>query len=212
MKNFLSPFLSVLVILIVGCGQVGSESKDTTVDIAVQANEERPAYAIVIHGGAGTIRRSNMTEETEKAYRDALNAALDIGENVLLKGGTSIDAVEQTIQYLEDIPLFNAGRGAVFTNAGQNELDASFMDGATRNAGAVGGVKIVKNPISLARAVMEKSEHVLLSGPGAEQFAIEQGLDTVPPQYFYTQRRWEALQKAKRAEDKSTGSLLREEK
>lgn len=169
------------------------------------AGPERADYAIVIHGGAGTITRKNMNPETEKEYLDALNAALDIGEKILKQGGSSMDAVEQTIIFMENSPLFNAGRGAVFTNDGKNELDASVMDGATLNAGAVGGVTIVKNPIRAARAVMERSEHVFLSGSGAESFAVEQKLDTVNPSYFFTQRRWDALQRAKAAEDKSSG-------
>lgn len=165
----------------------------------------RPDYTIVIHGGAGTILRENMTPEREKAYVDALNAALDIGEGILAAGGDGKDAVVETIKYLEDIPLFNAGKGAVFTNEGVNELDASFMDGATRNAGAIGGVRIVKNPITAAREVMENSEHVLLTGKGAEQFAIERGLDTVDNKYFYTKDRWERLQRVQTNENKSTG-------
>lgn len=164
-------------------------------------------YAIVIHGGAGTILRENLSPEKEQEIRVALNAALDIGEGILKAGGSSMDAVEQTIIYLEDSPWFNAGKGAVFTAEGKNELDASFMDGATRNAGAVGGLTNVKNPIRAARAVMEKSEHVLLVGKGAEQFAILQGLDTVPPAYFFTQSRWDGLQRAKASENQTEGSL-----
>ena len=169
---------------------------------------ERAEYALVIHGGAGTILRENMTSEKEKEYTDALNAALDIGERILKAGGSSMDAVEQTIMYMEDSPLFNAGKGAVFTHDGKNELDASFMDGASRNAGAVGGVTTVKNPIRAARAVMEKSEHVMLVGKGAEAFAQEQGLDIVPPDYFFTQNRWDALQRTLEAENKQNGALL----
>ncbi len=167
----------------------------------------RSPYAIVIHGGAGTIRRKDLTPQQDSAYRAALNAALDIGEEILRNGGSALDAVEQTIHYLEDSPLFNAGRGAVFTNAGTNELDASIMDGRTRNAGAVGGVTIVKHPISAARAVMEQSPHVFLVGKGAEDFALSIGLDTVDPAYFFTQRRWESLQRAK-AREAQTGQYL----
>lgn len=172
------------------------------------ASPERAEYALVIHGGAGTIRRENMTPEREAAYLAALNEALDIGERMLQNGSSAMDAVEAVIVYLEDVPLFNAGKGAVFTNDGRNELDASFMDGATLEAGAVAGVTIVKNPIRLARAVMEKSVHVMMAGRGAELFAIEQGLDTVPPDYFFTQDRWEGLQRAIDRENKSSGSLL----
>lgn len=154
------------------------------------------AYAIVIHGGAGTILRSDLTPEQDAAYREALNKALDIGEEILKNGGTAIDAVEQTIHFMEDSPLFNAGKGAVFNHEGHNEMDASLMMGKDRMAGAVGGVSNIKHPISAARAVMEKSPHVLLTGKGAEQFAAEQNLEIVDPSYFYTQHRWEALQSA----------------
>ena len=167
----------------------------------------RAEYALVIHGGAGTILKKNMTDELEKDYLAKLNEALDAGEKVLKNGGTSMDAVTQAIMVMEDSPLFNAGKGAVFTNAGKNELDASFMEGKTRNAGAIGGVTNVKNPILAARAVMEKSKHVLLTSKGAEQFAKEQGLEIVDPKYFFTQRRWDALQKAKA---KDIGSILKE--
>lgn len=161
---------------------------------------EPPAYAIVIHGGAGTIRREDLTPEQDAAYRAALNAALDIGEAILKDGGTALDAVEKTIHSLEDSPLFNAGKGAVFTNEGRNEMDASIMLGNDRMAGAVGGVSNIKHPISAARAVMEQSPHVLLTGAGAEQFATDKGLEIVDPSYFYTERRWEALQRAKARE------------
>lgn len=157
-------------------------------------NTKRPAWAIAIHGGAGALKRAEMSPEKEAAYRAALDTALGIGETVLRNGGTALDAVTQTIAWMEDCPLFNAGRGAVFTHEGRNELDASIMDGRTQMAGAVGGVTIIKNPIKLARAVMEKSPHVLLTGRGAEQFARENGIDTVPPNYFFTQERWNTLQ------------------
>lgn len=159
-------------------------------------SSQRPQWAIAIHGGAGALSRAEMTPEKEAAYRAALDSALQIGETVLRNGGTALDAVTQTVSWLEDCPLFNAGRGAVFTHDGRNELDASIMDGSTQMAGAVGGVTIVKNPIRLARAVMEKSPHVFLTGKGAEQFAIEHGIDTVAPSWFFTQERWNALQKA----------------
>ena len=160
-----------------------------------ESSSKKPEYAFVIHGGAGTILKSNMTEEMEEAYYDALNKALDIGENILKNGGSCLDAVEQSIRYMEDSPLFNAGKGAVFTHEGVNEMDASFMRGADLNAGAIGGVRNLKYPISAARAVLEKSEHVMLTGEGAEEFAIAQGVETVDPSYFFTERRWNALQK-----------------
>lgn len=152
-------------------------------------------YALVLHGGAGTIKPDKMDEKTKAAYEQALNEALQIGQNILESGGSSLDAVEQVIVYLENNPLFNAGKGAVFTHEGRNELDASIMDGSTHKAGAVGGVTKVKNPIRAARAVMEKSPHVLLTSKGADQFALEHGLDTVAPEYFYTERRWKSLQR-----------------
>lgn len=157
-------------------------------------------YALVIHGGAGTILKKNMTPEKEKAYLNKLNDALDAGEAVLINGGSAQDAVCAAIMIMEDSPLFNAGKGAVFTHEGKNELDASFMEGKTMNAGAVGGLTNVKNPILAARAVMEKSEHVLLTSKGAEQFSEEQGLEMVDPKYFYTERRWNSLQRAMKAE------------
>ncbi len=173
---------------------------------AKQAADTRPDYVLVIHGGAGTLSRQAMTPEQEARYRSALDSALQVGEAILKSGGTALDAVTETVSWLEDCPLFNAGRGAVFTHEGRNELDASIMDGRTQNAGAVGSVTIVKNPIRLARAVMEKSPHVFLVGPGAERFAIENGLDTVPPSWFFTQERWDALQRVLKRGDK-TGSV-----
>ncbi len=160
------------------------------------ANESKTAqYALVIHGGAGTILKKDMSEEREIAYRQALNEALDIGEEMLKAGSESIDVVEKVIHYMEDSPLFNAGKGAVFSHEGKNELDASIMRGSDMNAGAVGGVSNVRYPISAARAVMERSEHVLLTGIGAEKFAELQGLEIVDPSYFYTARRWNSLQR-----------------
>ncbi len=155
---------------------------------------------LVIHGGAGTITRQNMTPEKEKAYQAALQQALQAGYDVLKKGGASLDAVEAAIHVMEASPLFNAGKGAVFTNEGKNELDAAVMDGKTLKAGAVAGVTVVKSPISLARKVMEASEHVMLTGRGAEQFAKEKGLEIVDPSYFYTETRYQQLQNAKKEE------------
>jgi beta-aspartyl-peptidase (threonine type) len=170
----------------------------------------QPAYSIAIHGGAGTILRSQLSPEQDSLYRAALHAALDIGEGILAKGGTALDAVEATLVYLEEHPLFNAGRGAVLTHEGYAELDASIMDGRNRQAGAVGGVQIVRSPIRLARAVMERSPHVFLTGRGAEQFALEMGLDTVPNTYFHTPARQRGLERAKAAEQ-SGGYLAPEE-
>lgn len=157
-------------------------------------------FGIVIHGGAGTILKKNMSPELEAQYKAKLEEAVKVGYAILRNGGSSLDAVEKTINVLEDSPLFNAGKGAVFTNQGKNELDASIMDGKTLNAGAVAGVTIVKNPISLARAVMEKSEHVLLAREGAEYFAKENGIEIVNPAYFYTENRYQSLLKAQEKE------------
>jgi beta-aspartyl-peptidase (threonine type) len=157
-------------------------------------------FGFVIHGGAGTIERSRMTPEREKAYRDKLTEALRAGFDVLNRGGACLDAVVAAITLLEDSPLFNAGKGAVFTNAGTNELDSSIMDGRTLKAGAVAGLKRVKNPILLARLVMEQSPHVMMTGEGAEVFAAQKGVELVDPKYFYTEERWQQLQKAKEAE------------
>lgn len=149
---------------------------------------------LVIHGGAGTITRASMSAEMEQQYRAALEQALRTGHAILAKGGSSLDAVEATVRVMEDSPLFNAGKGAVFSREGRNELDASIMEGRTKNAGAVAGVTIIRNPITAARAVMERSRHVMLSGRGADLFATQMGLDIVDPSYFWTERRWKALQ------------------
>ena len=150
---------------------------------------------LVIHGGAGTLRAADMSEAEREQYEAALHEALDAGWRVLADGGSSLDAVTATILPMEDSPLFNAGRGAVFTADGRNELDASIMDGATRAAGAVGGVRWVRHPVLLARRVMEASPHVFLAGPGALEFAIDQGLELKPTEWFRTERRWQQLQR-----------------
>jgi beta-aspartyl-peptidase (threonine type) len=181
-----------------------SDEEMTNTEEKTEETQEPAAYAMVIHGGAGTILRTDLTPEQDAAYRQALNDALDIGEEILKNGGSAIDAVEKTIHYMEDSPLFNAGKGAVFNHDGKNEMDASIMVGSDRMAGAVGGVSNIKHPISAARAVMEKSPHVLLTGKGAEEFAAEQALEIVDPAYFYTERRWAALQRAL-AREKDTG-------
>lgn len=153
-------------------------------------------WAIVIHGGAGVIERGDMNAATEAAYRAALDAAARQGGAILAEGGDAADAVEAVIRVLEDDPKFNAGRGAVFTSAGRNELDASFMRGSDLQAGAVSGVTNVRHPISLARAVLEHSPHVMLQGEGAETFADEQGLELVDNVFFFTERRWASMERA----------------
>jgi beta-aspartyl-peptidase (threonine type) len=156
-------------------------------------------YGLVIHGGAGTIERGSMTPEREREYRAGLQNALKAGFDILKDGRSSLDAVEAAVRVLEDDPHFNAGRGAVFTSDGTNELDAAIMDGRTLKAGAVAELKHIKNPVSLARLVMEKSPHVLLAGEGAEKFATEHGVALVDQKYFFTQERWDALQRIKAA-------------
>lgn len=157
-------------------------------------------YAIAIHGGAGTILPALMTPEKEAAYRQGLTEAVQAGEAILKNNGTSLDAVEAAVRCLENNPLFNAGRGAVFTNDGKNELDASIMRGDTLEAGAVAGVKNVKNPISLARAIMEKSEHVLMCGEGAANFARSIGTEFADDSYFFVQARYDQLLEAKKTD------------
>jgi beta-aspartyl-peptidase (threonine type) len=152
-------------------------------------------FAIAIHGGAGTLPRAEMSAEAESNYRAGLKEAIDAGFAVLQSGGCSVDAVTRSVVLLEDNPLFNAGKGAVFTLDGRNELDASIMDGSTLKAGAVCGVTRIRNPVELARAVMERSEHVMLAGAGAEEFAAASGFAFVPQSYFYTPERWRQLER-----------------
>lgn len=208
MKN-LYLLLSLSLVLL-ACQQTSTDTTTATEEkkeMKASTNIEKADYALVIHGGAGTIRREDLSAEKEASIREKLNEALTVGENVLKAGGTAIDAVEATIIVLEDSPHFNAGKGAVFTNKGKNELDASFMDGKTQNSGAIAGVTNIKNPIRAARAVLEKSEHVMLAREGAEEFAKEQGIEIVDPSYFHTERRWNSLEKAKQRE---MGSILSE--
>lgn len=157
-------------------------------------------FALAIHGGAGTILRSSMTAEKELSYKKALQDAIISGESILAKGGRSIDAVEAAIRTLEDNPLFNAGRGAVFTNEGKHEMDASLMNGKDLSAGAVAGVQNIKNPISLARGVMERSEHVFMAGLGAQEFAKKINAEFMTDDYFFVQMRYDQLQQAKESD------------
>lgn len=167
-------------------------------------------FVLVIHGGAGTILKSQMSAENELAYKNALAIALQTGYDTLKKGGSSLDAVEMAVRTMEDSPLFNAGKGSVFTHEGKNEMDAAIMNGKTLAAGAVASVTTIRNPISAARAVMEKSVHVMMVSKGAEQFAKSVGLKIVDPSYFYTERAWKALLKAK--QEDSIKTLKREKK
>lgn len=171
-----------------------------------QLKMQTKKFGLVVHGGAGTIDRSKMTPEREREYRAGLERALTAGYEILKRSGSSLDATEAAVRVLEDDPHFNAGKGAVFTSAGTIELDAAIMDGRTLKAGAVAAIKRIKNPVSLARLVMEKSGHVMMDGEGAEAFAQENGVELLPDQkYFYTQERWDALQKIKTAEKHRTG-------
>lgn len=173
---------------------------------------QNPRLGFVIHGGAGTITRKNLTPELEAEYRAKLTEAVLAGYKALQDGKTSVDAVEIAVKIMEDSPLFNAGKGAVFNADGVNELDASIMDGKTLKAGAVAELHHIKNPISLARVVMEKSEHVFLVGDGAEKFARENKFEFVPQKYFYTENRWKALQKIKAEEKKKAEADKKGEK
>ncbi len=169
---------------------------------AKKTSKKEQTFGIVIHGGAGTILKKNMSDSLETAYKKKLKEAIATGHTILKTGGTSLEAVIATINIMEDSSLFNAGKGAVFTHEETNELDASIMDGAKLNAGAVTGVKHIKNPINLALAVMNSSPHVLLAGAGAEEFAREQGFEMMDPSYFYTERRFQSLQRIKKREGK----------
>lgn len=191
MKKLLTSLLFCCLLLPFGIfGQ-----KAAPFELKQRQSPQNPLLGFAIHGGAGVIKRGNLTPEREKEYRAKLEEAVLAGYKVLQNGGTSLDAVEAAIVLMEDSPLFNAGKGAVFTADGKNELDAAVMDGKTENAGAVAGIHTVKNPIKLARAVMEKSPHVMMIGEGAEKFASEMKLEIVPEKYFWTESRWNSLQK-----------------
>lgn len=173
--------------------------------VAATAHAQQPQahhWAIVVHGGAGDIDRAKLGPEGDKAYRASLAKVVQAGAAVLDRGGTSLDAVEAAVRLLEDDPLFNAGHGAVFAADGTNEMDAAIMDGATMRAGAVADVTRTRNPISLARAVMEKSGYVLMAGPGADAFSVQSGLEQEPPSYFFTESRWQSFVKQMEQEGK----------
>lgn len=197
------------VFLLTSCG---NEAKQA--DLGVATSEEiktNPStFGIVIHGGAGTILKKNMTDSMEVAYEEILEEAIRTGHDILKNGGTAMEAVTATINIMEDSPLFNAGKGSVFTHDETNELDASVMDGSNLNAGAVAGVTRVKNPIDLAVEVMNNSPHVMLSGSGAETFAEERGFELVDPSYFYTERRFKSLQRVKKIEEERKVSIQSE--
>jgi beta-aspartyl-peptidase (threonine type) len=192
MKKIHTLFLLSLSLILISC--------QPKADNPAPAQKE---WAIALHGGAGYVPK-DMPEDRKQAYLKSLNEALAIGSDILKNGGSSLDAVEKTINYLEDNELFNAGKGAVFTAEGKNELDAAIMDGAALNAGAVTGVRTVKNPISLARKVMTDSKHVFFSADGAEAFADQTDVERVDPSYFYTESRYQSLKRAQAAEKKTS--------
>lgn len=192
MKNIF--FALLLFTFVVGCTQ------------SQNANTPQPSqkeWAIALHGGAGYVSK-DMPEDRKQAYMESLEEALNIGAEILENGGSALDAIEKTVNYLEDNELYNAGKGAVFTSEGKNELDAAIMDGSTLNAGAITGVTTVKNPVSLARKVMTDSKHVFFSADGAETFADETDVERVDPEYFYTERRFQSLKRAQAAEQESS--------
>ena len=197
--------------LLIGCGQNGNmqETSEGPTTEWAERDTTKKDWALVLHGGAGVISK-DMPDSLKKGYKNDLNEALTIGEEILEGGGSAADAVEQVINYLENNPKFNAGKGAVFTKEGNHELDAAFMIGNTRNAGAVTGVTSVKNPISLARLVMQESKHVMFAADGAEEFADEQGVERVDQDYFHTERRYKAWKRANQKDAQS--SLQKEEK
>jgi beta-aspartyl-peptidase (threonine type) len=200
------PLLAIALLTATAFNQAQSQESSATNRAAPETtmHTDKRKFRLVIHGGAGTIERGKMTQEREREYRAGLERALGAGYEILKRGGSSLDATEAAVCVLEDDPRFNAGKGAVFTSAGTNELDAAVMDGNTLKAGTVASLKHIKNPVSLARLVMEKSGHVMMDGEGAEAFAKENGVPLVDQKYFFTQERWDALQKIKTAE-KSRG-------
>ena len=208
MKKFVS-FLILIAISVMPFAAFGQ--KASFPELKQLQGPQTPRLGFMIHGGAGVLSKADMTPDKEKAFRADLEKAVLAGYKALQSGKSSLDAVEVAIKILEDSPMFNAGKGAVFTNDGKNELDASIMDGKTLAAGAVAGLRHVKNPISLARAVMEKSEHVMMIGEGAEKFAREKKLDLVDEKYFWTQHRWDALQKVLK-EEKEKGKEVQDPK
>ena len=190
MKKFVYLIFAILVVS--ACKKESKEVPENN-----QNKSDKVEFSIIIHGGAGNIKRDYLSDEKEAEYSQKLEEAILIGYKILKNGGTSLDAVQKTLNVLEDSPLFNAGKGAVLTYEGINEHDASIMDGKTLNAGASAGTKTVKNPINLARAVMDKTPHVMLSRNGAEMFAAEQGLTIVEPNYFLTDNKLKSLERVK---------------
>jgi beta-aspartyl-peptidase (threonine type) len=207
MRDELRRFVCLVALAAIASVPVSLAQKGNFADIKQLQGPQNPRLGFIIHGGAGTIKRGSMTPEREKEYRDKLTEVVTAGYKALQDGKSALDAVELAIRMMEDSPLFNAGKGAVFTADGRNELDASIMDGKTLKAGGVAGLHHVKNPITLARTVMEKSPHVLMFGDGAEMFAKEQGVELVDEKYFWTQSRWDALQRIKQKEKEEKEKL-----
>lgn len=195
MKNrsvFVALMLSVAILVVPFSA---TAQRRSGIELKQLQSPQEPRLGFMIHGGAGVIRRGSLSPEREREYIAKLEEAVVAGYKALQAGRSGLDAIEIAVKILEDSPLFNAGKGAVFTNDGKNELDAAIMEGKTLNAGAVAGLRRVKNPISLARAVMEKSEHVMMIGDGAERFARANGIEIVDEKYFFTQPRWDSLQR-----------------
>ncbi len=200
MKRIKTPVFLFCLLLVFSIIFPGFAQKRTFDGTPQLQSPQSPRIGFVIHGGAGVISRGSLSPEREVEYKKKLEEAVLAGYRALQDGKSALDAVEIATRILEDSPLFNAGKGAVFTADGTNELDASIMDGKTLGAGAVAGLRRVRNPISLARAVMEKSPHVMLIGEGAEKFAGTQSIELVEPSYFFTQPRWDSLQRIKKEE------------
>jgi beta-aspartyl-peptidase (threonine type) len=209
MKKIISLFITVVLLIV---PLTISAQKGANAEIKQLQSPQSPKLGFMIHGGAGVIRRGDLSPEKEKEYRAKLEEAVLAGYKALQEGKSGLDAIETAIKILEDSPLFNAGKGAVFTADGKNELDAAVMDGKTLNAGAVAGLHTVKNPIVLARAVMEKSPHVMMIGDGAEKFAKEMKIEIVPEKYFWTQNRWDSLQRIIKQEEEKQKEKSKKEK
>lgn len=191
--------LTFILLIFAACNDKMNDTIDEKTSNS-ETDSEKNQFGIILHGGAGTILKEHMSDSLETAYKEVLEKAIKTGYTILENGGTSLEAIAETIKIMEDSPLFNAGKGAVFTHHETNELDASVMVGNTLDAGAVSGVTRVKNPIDLAIMIMTDSPHVMLSGEGAEQFAAEKGIELVDPSYFYTENRFRSLQRIKASE------------
>lgn len=205
-KNVLFLYFIGFFVLFSCKNDIKKVNKSEITEYSKSVSEEN--FGLVIHGGAGTILKKNMSDSLETAYRNILEEAIRTGHEILEQGGNAMDAVTATINIMEDSPLFNAGKGAVFTHEETNELDASVMDGATLNAGAVAGVTHIKNPIDLAVEVMNNSDHVMLAGKGAEEFAKTRGMELIDPSYFFTERRFRSLKRAKKREARENSTVF----